>query len=325
VAGGADGDRSAPAITPVRAAALGAVQGPAELLPVSSSAHLNLVPWLRGWNWEGMDPELRKSFEVALHAGTAAALLIGQRKVIAEELASFDARRAGVLGLSFLPPAALGFAFERPIERRLGGPLPTAVGLLAGAAMMALADRRQQVRGRGSAGAIDGLALGVAQACAFFPGVSRNGATLAAARWRGFTREQANMLSRTVALPVIVGAAALKGARLWRRGLPAPERRAFATGTATSFGSSLASQALIRLVERDRALWPYAAYRAGLAGTVLARLWRRRSSLVPQPPSVDGVPQAAARAGTSGLVTPPSVDGGSAADLGAGARRESGG
>jgi undecaprenyl-diphosphatase len=323
VSDGADGDRKTPAITPLRAAALGTVQGPAELLPVSSSAHLNLMPWLRDWNWEGMDPELRKSFEVALHAGTAAALLIGQRRVIAEELASFDARRAEVLGLSFLPPAALGFAFERQIERRLGGPLPTAAGLLAGAAVMALADRRPQVRGRGSAGALDGLALGVAQACAFLPGVSRNGATLAAARWRGFTREQANMLSRTVALPVIVGAAALKGARLWRRGLPPPERRAFATGTAASFGSSLASQALIRLVERDRALWPYAAYRAGLAGVVLARLWRRRRTASPMPPAaVNGGPRPAPGTPPPALVPRPSADGDSAADVGAGAERE---
>ena len=110
---------------------------------------------------------------------------------------------------------------ERQIERRLGGPRATAIGLLAGAAAMVLADRRPQRRGRGEAGAADGLALGVAQASALAPGVSRNGATLAAARWRGFSRDQANLLSRTVALPIIVGATALKGARLARRGAAA--------------------------------------------------------------------------------------------------------
>ena len=78
------------------------------------------------------------------------------------------------------------------------------------------------------------------------------------------------MLSRTVALPVIVGAAILKGARLRRRGLPPSHRRAFAA----SFASTLSSQALIRLVERDRALWPYAAYRGALAAMVLWRLNR---------------------------------------------------
>lgn len=258
-----------------RALALGAVQGPAELLPVSSSAHIVLVPWLAGWDWEAIDPEVRKSFEVALHAGAAAALVVGQRQLIAEELRAFDVRGAVVLLLSFLPPAAVGYRFERAIEGRLGGPRATAYGLLAGAAAMILADRRPQLRGRGEARAGDGLALGIAQATALAPGVSRNGITLAAARWRRFSRDQANLLSRTIALPIIVGAAALKGARLWRRGVEPVLRRSLAVGVAASFVSTLASQRLIKLVERDRALWPYAAYRAGLAAWVLARLNQR--------------------------------------------------
>jgi undecaprenyl-diphosphatase len=264
----------APTLTALRATVLGAVQGPTELLPVSSSAHIALLPWLAGWGWERIDPETRKTFEVALHAGTAAALLIGQRRVIASELAAFDARRAAVVALSFGPPAIVGYVFERQIERRLGGPGATAAGLLAGAAAMVVADRGPQRRGPGAAMPADGLALGLAQAAALAPGVSRNGATLAAARWRRFTREQANMLSRTVALPVIVGATALKGVRLRRRGVAAGLRRAIAAGTAASFVSTLASQQLIRLVERDRALWPYAAYRAALAAVVVVRMGR---------------------------------------------------
>src|SRR5262249_51390919 len=162
-----------------------------------------------------------------------AALLVGQRRVIAEELRTFDSRKAAVIALSFLPPALLGVALEKPIQRRLGGPMATAVGLLAGAAGMVAADPRPQLpdkgraadgrrepRAGGGAAAGDGLALGLAQAAALAPGVSRNGATLTAARWRGFTRQHSNMLSRTVALPVIVGAAALKAARLRRRPLP---------------------------------------------------------------------------------------------------------
>jgi undecaprenyl-diphosphatase len=257
-----------------RALALGAVQGPAELLPVSSSAHIVLVPWLAGWDWEAIDPEVRKSFEVALHAGAAAALVVGQRRLISEELRAFDARGAAVLLLSFLPPAVVGYKLERPIERRLGGPRATAYGLLAGAAAMIVGDRRAQLRGRGEARAADGLALGFAQAAALAPGISRNGITLAAARWRGFSRDQANLLSRTIALPIIVGAAALKGARLWRRGIDPELRRSLAVGVAASFASTLASQRLIKLVERDRALWPYAAYRAGLAAVVLVKLRR---------------------------------------------------
>jgi undecaprenyl-diphosphatase len=257
-----------------RALALGIVQGPAELLPVSSSAHIVLLPWLAGWDWEEIDPEMRKSFEVALHAGTAAALLIGQRGAIADELRSFDGRRALLLGLSFLPAAVAGYLLERPIERRLGGPRTTAIGLLVGSAAMLGADTRPQRRGRGEATAADGLALGVAQAAALAPGVSRNGVTLAAARWRHFSRDQANLLSRTIALPIIVGATILKGVRLRRRGTSPALRRSMATGAIASFASTLASQRLIRLVERDRALWPYAAYRAALALFVLRRLRR---------------------------------------------------
>ena len=269
------GEGSAP-IPPSRATALGVVQGPAELLPVSSSAHLTLIPWLGRWDWDRQDPELRKSFEVALHAGAAAALLIGQRRLIAAELRSLDFRKASVIGLSFVPAAVGGLAFERQIEGRLGGPASTAIGLLAGAAAMVAADRAPQRRRRERAGPLDGLALGLAQAAALAPGVSRNGATLSAARWRGFSRRHANMLSRTVALPVIVGAAVLKGVRLRKRGLPPAQRPAFAAGTAASFASTLGSQALIRLVERDSALWPYAAYRVGLASLVLGELVRRR-------------------------------------------------
>ena len=255
-----------------RALALGIVQGPAELLPVSSSAHIVLVPWLAGWDWEEIDPELRKSFEVALHTGAALALLIGQRQMIVAELREFDRRRALLLVLSFLPAAVVGYAFERPIEQRLGGPRATAIGLLAGAATMLIGDRFPQRRGRGEATARDGLALGLAQAAALAPGVSRNGVTLAAARARGFSRDQANLLSRTIALPIIVGATGLKGARLAKRGASPGMRRSMAIGIGASFASTLASQRLIRLVERDRALWPYAAYRAGLAAAVLAKL-----------------------------------------------------
>jgi undecaprenyl-diphosphatase len=261
-----------------RAVALGIVQGPAELLPVSSSAHIVLIPWLAGWEWEEIDPDLRKSFEVALHTGAALALLIGQRRLIVEELRQFESRRALLIALSFLPAAIVGYVFERPIERHLGGPRATAYGLLAGGAVMLVGDSRPQQRGRGDATPADGLALGLAQAAALAPGVSRNGITLSAARWRRFSRDQANLLSRTIALPLIVGATGLKGARLARRGASPELRRSLGLGVAASFASTLASQRLIGLVERDRALWPYAAYRAALAAAVLAKLRGRWQS-----------------------------------------------
>jgi undecaprenyl-diphosphatase len=272
VAAARPGAADAPGLTPGRAAVLGLVQGPTELLPVSSSAHLSLVPRFAGWDWGAIDPEARKSFEVALHAGTAAALLIGQRRRIREEIAAFDRRRAALIGLSFLPPAVAGYKLERPIESHLGGPRSIAVGLALGSVAMVLADTRPQDRGRGDAGPLDGLLLGLAQATALIPGVSRNGATLTAARARRFDREHANLLSRMVALPVIVGATVLKGVRLRRRGVSNELAGAIGAGVAASFVSTLASQRLIGLVERDRALWPYAAYRLALATAITVRM-----------------------------------------------------
>ncbi|MDX6664654.1 MAG: undecaprenyl-diphosphatase, partial [Solirubrobacteraceae bacterium] len=125
---------------------------------------------------------------------------------------------------------------------------------------------------REEAGLADALALGLAQACALMPGVSRNGATLTAARLRGFARPDANALSRHVALPIIGGAVVLKGRRLARRGLPPGAARGFAGGVLAAFASTLASR---RLLRDDRAMWPYAAYRVALALRVLWQSGRR--------------------------------------------------
>ena len=223
----------APGLSARRAAILGAVQGPAELLPVSSSAHLSLMPWFRGWRWDELDPEARKSFEVALHAGTAAALLIGQRPVIAAELAAFDTRRAAVVALSFVPPAIAGYALERQIEGRLGGPGSIAAGLIAGALAMVAADRRPQRRGPGDAPA-DGLALGLAQAAALIPGVSRNGATLTAARRAVHARARQPALANGRAAGDRRRDGAQGGAPTASR-TPRELRRAIGAGVATSF------------------------------------------------------------------------------------------
>jgi undecaprenyl-diphosphatase len=256
---------------------LGALHGPAELLPISSSGHVALIPWLLGWDYDRLDSELRKSFEVALHAGTAAALLITLRGEVSDAVQDMSFSLAGLIILSFLPPALVGYTLERQIEQRLGTPPTIAVGLIAGSLAMGLADLAPQSRSSKEAGLRDALWLGAAQACALIPGVSRNGATLAAARMRGFTREDANRLSRHVALPVIAGATLLKGSRLARRGLPPQTRVPFALGAAASFASTLGSTWLIHQVERDRSLWPYAAYRIGLGTAVLVKLRRRRA------------------------------------------------
>jgi undecaprenyl-diphosphatase len=313
------------------ATALGLAHGPTELLPISSSAHTILIPWLAGWPYVELDPELRKSFEVALHAGTAAALLIDLGRVGAHPglsavldrltalrrgaagtdsaagasgsggagttetsssraTSAFPPRQALLVALSFIPPAVVGFTFEQPLQRRLSG-LPTiVVGLLAGAAAMALADRRPAdgVRTLHEARAADGLLLGLAQTCALVPGVSRSGAVLSVARARGFSRLDSQTLARRTGLPVILGAGALKTGRLLQRGLPDGrggrddhgDRGSAGTlliGGAASFLSTFAST---RLLRRDRgsapvtALWPYSLYRGLLASLVISRLRR---------------------------------------------------
>jgi undecaprenyl-diphosphatase len=256
------------------AIALGLLQGPTELLPVSSSAHTALIPWLARWPAAELDPELRKSFEVALHAGTALALLIrAPRWTTGESWRD----RASLLVLSFLPPALAGLLLERPIERRLGTPQSIARGLLGGAVAMALADafadtRRAPARHTVDADALDALALGLAQAAALVPGVSRNGATLTVARARGFTREDSQALSWIVALPVVLGAAALKGWRLRRREVPSGVRRGLLAGGAAAFLSTLLAIPLLGPARRARPLLPYALYRSALALAVIRRL-----------------------------------------------------
>jgi undecaprenyl-diphosphatase len=272
-------DRTPRARLPIgEALALGALHGPAELLPISSSGHVALVPWLLSMHYVELDDELRKSFEIVVHAGTAAALLITLRDEVSGAVRDLNGRRLALIALSFIPPAIVGYGLERQIERRLGTPGTIAAGLLAGSVVMAWADRAPQERHHEQAGARDALWLGVAQASALVPGVSRNGATLAAARLRRFTREDANRLSRHVALPVIAGATLLKGIRLRRRGLPPGTPVPFAAGAAAAFASTLGSTWLIRQVERDRSLLPYAIYRSALAMIVLAKLRSDRST-----------------------------------------------
>jgi undecaprenyl-diphosphatase len=262
---------------PAEAVALGALHGPAELLPISSSGHLTLVPWLLGWEYADLDGELRKAFEIALHAGTGAALLIALRDEVAEVARRPSRRLLCLITLSFAPPALVGYVLQRPIERRLGTPGTIAAALIAGGVAMAWADRRPQVRGSEDAGPLDAVCLGLGQACALVPGVSRNGATLVAARLRRFAREDADRLSRHVALPVIAGAAALKAVRLRGSGLPPRMRLPFLLGAVTSFASTLGSSRLIGRLEPDRSLAPYAAYRIGLAAAAIGRLARQEA------------------------------------------------
>jgi undecaprenyl-diphosphatase len=247
------------------AVGLGLLQGPAELLPVSSSAHLGL---LLGRLRPGLAGSERKEVEVALHAGTALALALIERR----------GPRWRLLAAATAPPALAGAAFEQAIETRLGTPASIAAGLVAGSIAMMAADRGPGRRIAPEANAADGLWLGVAQALALIPGVSRSGATRAAARARGFGRSDAAALSREVAVPVLAGAAALKGFRLARRRPPARDVGTLAAGASVAAASTWAALRAERALAADAPLAVWAAYRTALAAVILAALRGRRAT-----------------------------------------------
>ena len=249
--------------------ALGLIQGPAELLPVSSSGHVAALPVLLGWEHAGLSGAQRKEVEVALHAGGAVGLVIGLRR----ELMALP---LDVALLSMIPTVALAFLAEHWIEERLGGPASLAGGLVAGSIALVAADRRPGRRLEEDAGPRDGALLGLAQACALVPGVSRAGATLAAARALGFARPDAVRLSRGIGVPVLAGAAVLKGVRLLQRRPARSELASLGAGALTAALATLASMPLARVLERDRPLAPWAAYRCGLAAVLLVRENRGR-------------------------------------------------
>ncbi len=301
------------------ALALGLLQGPTELLPVSSSSHTTLVPWLAGWPYSELDPRLRKSFEVSLHAGTAAALLLrapwekpdslpGGRRARAAAPTGSTSAKLGCVAAAVLAPALAGYTLGGQIERRLGTPATIAAGLLAGSTAMIAGEYRARAlharerrdcsavahvdsmdpkpRGPADAGMRDGLALGLAlgfaQALALIPGVSRSGATLAAARARGLSRREADRLSWQVGLPVIAGATGLQGTRLAREGVSREMGLPLALGAASAFASTLASTTVLGPRRRVALLPACTVYRAALALLVVRRTRDNTNQHAPQ-------------------------------------------
>lgn len=270
----------------VHAIVLGLVQGLAEFLPISSSGHLLLVPWLFGWDdFEGVGrgPSVKKAFDVALHVGTLVAvvayfrrdlwryvrdgtLLVVQRR----RPSTPDGRLAWLFVLSSIPAAVVGALFEDAIDNRLGTPVLIAVSLIVFGVVLLWADRRGGRRTIDDYSTADALLVGAAQVLALNPGTSRSGITMSAARLLGFERDAAARASFLMAVPVTAGAAVFKLASLATDGVPDGLGVPMVVGIVTSAVSGwLAVWGLLRLI-RSRTFGWFVAYRIVLGVAVLA-------------------------------------------------------
>ncbi len=267
----------------LHAIVLGLVQGLSEFLPVSSSGHLVLVPWLLGWTELSANPDLNRTFDVALHLGTFVGALAyfrhdialyagaGLRSLRKRAVRSRDERVAWLLVISTLPAVVVGALLESLVEDQLSSKWMIGVMLVVFAVVLGWADGLPGRYGEERFGLRAALIMGGAQAAALQPGVSRSGATISAARWLGFTREAAARLSFLMSLPVIGGAGLYQAAEvLAEGGLPPGLAPAFAWGMAASAVSGFfAVWALLHLV-KTRSFRPFVVYRLVVGTAVVA-------------------------------------------------------
>jgi undecaprenyl-diphosphatase len=263
-----------------QAIVLGIVQGVTEFAPVSSSGHLILVPWLFGWSILN-NPSLNKTFDVALHFGTfvgvvvyfrprIVTLLAGLGRLLARWKIEGDPERklALMVIISTIPGGALGFKAGDVIEERLGSAALVAALTVAFGVVLWAADRwGRKVRALRQYSWGDSVAIGLAQAAALVPGVSRSGITMTTALGLGSEREAAAYYSFLISIPLIGGAVADKLLKLARSGLPPGMTAPFAAGTlAAAVSGYLCIRFLLRYLQR-RSLAPFAWYRVviGLA------------------------------------------------------------
>ena len=274
----------------LHAIVLGVVQGLTEFLPISSSGHLLLVPWLFGWNDFG-DESIEKAFDVALHIGTIIAAVAyfrrdlvvyireGTRLVVRRERpATVEGKLAWLLVLSTIPAALVGAVLEDQIDDKLGTPTIIACSLIFFGLLLGWADRQPGVRKIEGYSTRDALVVGAAQALALNPGTSRSGITITASRFQHFNRDAAARISFLMMLPVTIGAVLFKMLSLATDGgIPDDLVVPMIVGVITSaiFGW-IAVWGTLRLV-RTHSFTPFVVYRVGLGLLVLviaATGWR---------------------------------------------------
>ena len=209
----------------IQASILGVVQGLTEFLPVSSSGHLAIIPWLFGWR------DLGLTFDVALHLGTLVALTAYFWKDWVDILKNWRSPFLWLILLGCVPAAALGYKYEEYFDVYFRAPLfigslMIIMGLVMGAAEM----YGKKIRGEETITLRDSLVIGFAQALALMPGVSRSGITITAGLFSGLRRESAARFAFLLAMPITAGAGLLKLKHVLKSGIPAPEAAPFAAG-----------------------------------------------------------------------------------------------
>jgi undecaprenyl-diphosphatase len=258
-------------VTYTQGLVLGVVQGLTEFLPVSSSGHLILVPFVLGWPDQGL------AFDAVIHVGTLAALLAYFRGEILGLVSGALSRRVGLILLAATVPAGLaGLAFGSMIERSLRSPVFVAASLVVWGLVMWVADRRATTAPGGPDDPLErvgwsrGLGVGMAQALALLPGTSRSGITISAGLLGGLDRATAARFSFLLGIPITGAAAGLKLLQLLAAGLAPGEGGPLLAALATSFTSGwLAVWFLVRYLKR-RSLRPFVVYRVALAAVILA-------------------------------------------------------
>jgi undecaprenyl-diphosphatase len=206
-----------------QALVLGIIQGLTELLPISSSGHLILVPWAADWTYLKEDDEFNATFDVALHIGTLVAVVAYFRRDLAALVAAWvrsigrrritghEERLAWLVVLATVPAAIVGAFGEGFIVDELGEPWQIAILLAVFGIVLWLADRRPQRRDMDGLRYGEAIGIGFAQALSLMPGVSRSGITISAARFLGLDRESAARFSFLLLVPTTLGAVLWKG------------------------------------------------------------------------------------------------------------------
>ena len=239
-------------LTNLQALVLGLVQGLTELLPISSSGHLILVPWASDWTYLEQNDRFNQTFNVALHLGTLVAVgayfwgdivrLVGAwlGSVRRRRIDSSDERVAWFVLIATIPAGVVGLIGENAIADSLGEPWQIAILLAVGAVLLWFADRAPQERAMGDLGMRHAVAMGLAQALALAPGVSRSGITITAGRLMRLDRDAAARFSFLLLLPTVLGALLLKGVGDMLLGdLPDGWQGPFLVGTLASLASGL--------------------------------------------------------------------------------------